>query len=104
MPADESQPVVYVRVMVNVDGLRVGEEGEVELSPRIEKMIKSGYLQIIGHVLPPAAPVEWLAPAYDGIPSPEAAPVLAAEPVANQARTRALPKVEADGPESAHSA
>ena len=94
MPANENQPVVYVRVMVNVDGLRVGEEGEVELSPRIEKMIRSGYLQIVGHVLPPAAPL-WL--------DPEPAPPVA-EPVANPGRTRALPKVESDGPESAHSA
>lgn len=97
MPADESQPVVYVRVMVNVDGLRVGEEGEVELSPRIEKMIKSGYLQIIGHVLP-AADTQWLAPApADPVPTIEAAPV------ANPTRSRAVAK-ETDGPESPHPA
>jgi hypothetical protein len=102
VPADESQPVVYVRVAVNVDGLRVGEEGEVELSPRIEKMIKSGYLQIIGHVLPPAAP-QWLPPAYDGIPSPDPAPGFVAAPVANPTRSRAVVK-ESDGPESPHPA
>lgn len=98
MPADESQPVVYVRVLVNVDGLRVGEEGEVELSPRIEKMIKSGYLQIIGHVWEPPAPSP-----FAGVPEAVTVSAEYAGPVANPTRSRA-PAKESDGPESAHPA
>lgn len=71
MPDDEALPVVEVRVMVNVDGLRRGEEGEVELTPRIQQLVRSGYMRILGHVLPGA---------------PEPAPPAT---VANPARTRA---------------
>lgn len=57
MPGDEDLPVVHVRVCVNVDSLRIGYEGEVELTPRIQRLIQSGYLQILGHVLAPPEPV-----------------------------------------------
>jgi hypothetical protein len=68
--ADEL-PTVYVRAVVNVGHLRRGDEGDVELTPTIERMVRSGYLQILGH-------------------SPAAAPSPAVEPapVANPARTR----------------
>lgn len=82
---DSAAPVVYVRVMVNVEGLRVGEEAEVELEPRIQRMIDSGYLKILGHVYSPPPP-----------PPPP--------PVANLAsptRVRAMRKDAANGAESA---
>lgn len=53
MPDDEAVPVVEVRVMVNVGALRRGDEGEVELTPEIQRLARSGYLRILGHVLPP---------------------------------------------------
>lgn len=66
--ADEL-PTVYVRAAVNVGHLRRGDEGEVELTPTIERMVRSGYLQILGHS-------SW--------PVPRQEPA----PVANPARTR----------------
>lgn len=54
---DRDLPVVRVRVARNVDNLRAGDEGDVELTPRIEKLIAGGYLVLLGHVtLPPGAP------------------------------------------------
>lgn len=90
MPGDEDQPVVFVRVMVNVEGLRVGEEAEVEVNPRIQKMIDSGYLQILGHVLPAAAAHRWAEGPYDAAPPP-------AVPLASPTRVRAIRKEAADG-------
>ena len=63
MSGDEGDlPVVYVRVVVNVDSLRRGYEGEVELTPRIQQLVKAGYLQILGHVWVPPEP----APVVEG--------------------------------------
>lgn len=82
MQSDEEAPTVSVRVMVNVDNLRRGEEGEVELTPRIQQLVRAGYVKILGHVLPVAPP----------------APVVATAPVANPTRTRAKPaRAVADG-------
>jgi hypothetical protein len=75
--------------MVNVEGLRVGEEAEVELEPRIQKMIDSGYLRILGHVYVPP-------------PSPVPVPPVAA--LASPTRVRAPRKEVADGAESPHQA
>lgn len=85
MAGDEVFPLVYVRVCVNVDSLRIGYEGEVELTPRIQQLVRSGYLKILGHV--------WVPPE----PEPVATPA-AVEPVtlASPTRTRAR-KVSADG-------
>ena len=94
MAADEELPVVRVRVTVNVDSLRRGWEGEVELTPRIQTLVRAGYLTILGHVWsPPAAPVE-----------PPTPPPMAEVPLANRSRTRAPRKVRSDGGESADSA
>ena len=81
MPDDESLPVVYVRVVVNVDSLRKGFEGEVELTPRIQRLISSGYLQILGHVWEPPGPAT-------------PAPVVT---LASPTRTRVHAEVVADG-------
>lgn len=51
-------PLVEVRVLVNVDGLRRGQVGQVELTPRIQLLADRGYLRILGHVnVVPVAPV-----------------------------------------------
>jgi len=68
---DTELPIVYVRAMVNVNHLRRGDEGEVELTPTVERLVRSGYLEILGHVLRDPQP-----------------PVAEPAPVANPARTR----------------
>ena len=84
MSGDEGDlPVVYVRVVVNVDSLRRGYEGEVELTPRIQQLVKAGYLQILGHVWGPPEPA----------PVVEVAPVVLASPT----RTRAPRRAAGDG-------
>ena len=87
MSDDESDlAVVYVRVVVNVDSLRRGYEGEVELTPRIRQLVKAGYLQILGHV--------WVLPE----PQPPAPVVeVPAVVLASPARTRAPRKAAGDG-------
>jgi hypothetical protein len=74
--------MVYVRVCVNVDSLRIGYEGDVELTPRIQKLVSAGYLQILGHVWVP--------------PEPEP-PTMAPATVASPTRTRAPRKVADNG-------
>jgi len=54
LPDDRDLPVVRVRVARNVDNLREGYEAEVELTPRIDKLIAAGYLLLLGHVTLPA--------------------------------------------------
>lgn len=78
MSGNEALPVVYVRVCVNVDSLRIGYEGEVELTPRIQKLVQSGYLQILGHV--------WVAPELAPVAAAAAAPVTLASPTRTRAR------------------
>lgn len=55
----EPGPLVRVLVVVNVDSLRRGWVGEVELDGRIELLVRRGYLRVLGHVdaVPEAAPV-----------------------------------------------
>lgn len=53
----DDYPTALVRVVVNVDNLRIGMEAEVELTPRIEGLLTSGYLRLIGHVQAPASPL-----------------------------------------------
>lgn len=36
--------------MVNVDSMRRGQIGQVELSPRIQALLDAGYLRLRGHV------------------------------------------------------
>ena len=95
MPDDDGLPVVYVRVVVNVDSLRKGFEGEVELTPRIQKLVTAGYLQILGHVWTPPEP-EPVAPV---VPAP-VEPVRLASPT----RTRVPAKKAAGDGASADSA
>lgn len=83
MLADDDHPVVLVRVTVNVDSLRRGWEGEVELTPRIQTLVRSGYLQILGHVWTPPEPAP-------DAPEPPAV-------VANPTRIRAKRKAGGDG-------
>ncbi len=44
------EPLVTVEVMVNVEGLRRGWVGQVELTPRIGLLVSRGYLRVLGHV------------------------------------------------------
>lgn len=69
----EAEPLVEVEVLVNVEGLRRGWRGQVELSPRIEMLVGRGYLRITGHAdaSPVALPV---APGPTPISVPESAP------------------------------
>ncbi len=85
MSGDEGLPVVYVRVAVNVNSLRRGEEGEVELTPTIQQLINAGYLQIIGHV--------WVPPGPEPVAPVEVMPVTLASPT----RTRVPKKAASDG-------
>lgn len=78
-------PTARVRVLVNVDSLRIGMEGEVELTPRIQSLLASGYLRLVGHVMRPVAPP--LAPV------PE--PLAVADPAAPPAPTKAPRKKKA---------
>ncbi len=91
MLPEDDEPVVRVRVLVNVESLRKGWEGEVELSPRIQRFVDSGYLQIIGHVWEPLA---------EPVPHPHASR-LETVTVANPARSRAPIREASDGAESA---
>lgn len=83
MPGDDDLPVVYVRVGVNVDSLRRGFEGEVELTPRIQQLISAGYLQILGHVWVP--------------PEPEVVTPTAPVTLASPTRTRISTEAVGDG-------
>ena len=85
MPDDDGLPVVYVRVVVNVDSLRKGFEGEVELTPRIQRLVTAGYLQILGHVWVPPEP----APTAPVAPEPAT--------LASPTRTRVSKKAAGDG-------
>jgi hypothetical protein len=61
--------VVIVRATVNVDSLRAGDEGEVELTPRIQALVDRGYLAILGHV-----PQDQVQPEqFEAAPQPPAA-------------------------------
>jgi hypothetical protein len=90
---DERPPVVLVRVEVNVDSMRRGDEREVELTPRTRKMISAGYLRILGHVsLPPV-----LAPA---VPAPPPEPIKLASPRRTRVAAKAQEGGDGDGPAS----
>lgn len=70
-PDDADLPVVRVRVARNVDNLRQGDEGDVELTPRIDKLIAGGYLLLLGHVtLEPTATPLPPEPLADDTPAP----------------------------------
>jgi len=74
----DDYPVALVRVVVNVDNLRRGMEAEVELTPRINSLLASGYLQLIGHVRAPApAP----APAVPPVAAFTLTPIPPIEPI-----------------------
>lgn len=92
MDGDEGLPVVYVRVRVNVDSLRIGYEGEVELTPRIQKLVSAGYLQILGHV--------WVPPEPEPVIPAVTTPVTVASPT----RTRVPRKAAGSGAASADQA
>jgi len=88
------EPLVRVEVMVNVDSMRRGQVGEVELTPRIQSLASRGYLKIHGHVN--AAAVEVL-PVAPEAPEPAALP----ETPARRSRpSRAKPKPTATPPEA----
>jgi len=57
--------------MVNIDSMRRGQVGQVELSPRIQALIDRGYLKLLGHVHVPAVEVLPVAPEA---PEPSAPP------------------------------
>lgn len=91
----EPGPLVRVLVMVNVDSLRRGWTGEVELDGRIELLVRRGYLRVLGHV--------------DVVPEPAPAVLVAEPPIdtpqvvqaPRRARKMAERPKEADGGDSA---
>lgn len=88
MPDDEGLPVVYVRVCVNVDNLRIGYEGDVELTPRIQKLVNAGYIQILGHV--------WVPPEPEPVAAAPVEPVALASPTRTRVRKAARDGAGAD--------
>lgn len=92
---DDDYPVALVRATVNVDSLRAGMEAEVELTPRINSLLASGYLKLIGHVRMPT-PSTPPAAAFAPTPIPPIAPIAAGDDPAPPPRTRPARKRAAD--------
>lgn len=92
------EPLVQVEVLVNVEGLRRGWVGQVELTPRIEMLADRGYLRILGHVnTAPVAPPAVLEP-----PAPiELPPAAPKRSRAKRDATTTLPEAD-DGDSSRH--
>lgn len=66
--------------MVNVDSMRRGQVGRVELTPRIQSLVDRGYLKIRGHVDVPAVEVFPEALEAPETPVPTETPVRRARP------------------------
>jgi hypothetical protein len=47
---DNDHPLVHIRVAVNVNSMRRGQELRVPLTEHIEGLSLAGYIQILGHV------------------------------------------------------
>jgi hypothetical protein len=79
-------------VTSNVDSMRRGQELQTPLTERIEALSLAGYLQILGHVGPVAAP--WVEPE----PAPPwAEPEPEPAPAARLKRSRRKPAEVSDG-------
>lgn len=91
----DNDPLVEIKVLVNVDSMRRGQVGQVELTPRIQGLVNRGYLQILGHVHTPEAEVFPVAPE---LPEPVAlveAPAKRSRP--SRAKRDPLPTPSEDG-------
>lgn len=66
--------------MVNVDSMRRGQVGRVELTSRIQSLADRGYLKIRGHVDVPAVKVPPVAPEAPETPTPTETPVRRSRP------------------------
>jgi hypothetical protein len=74
------EPLVEVEVMVNVDSMRRGQVGRVELTPRIQSLADRGYLKIRGHVATPAIEVFSAPPEAPETHAPVEAPARRSRP------------------------
>lgn len=88
------EPLVEVEVVVNVDSMRRGQVGQVELSPRIQALIDRGYLKLLGHVHVPAVEVFPVALEAPEPPTPTKTPAKRVRP------SRAKPDATAIPPEA----
>jgi hypothetical protein len=69
---DNENPLVHIRVAVNVNSMRRGQELRVPLTEHIEALSMAGYVRILGHVDPPVQSP----PAPPSEPEAEVAPAL----------------------------
>lgn len=105
----DKELLVDVEVMVNVDSMRRGQVGQVELSPRIQALVDRGYLKILGHAAPaPEAPPSSvkLSPLATGeaeSPAPTEAPAVRTRP-SRAKRTVPTATPEVSGGDSASDA
>jgi hypothetical protein len=70
--SDNDHPLVHIRVTVNVNSMRRGQELRLPLTERIEGLSLAGYIQILGHVHPPVQAVA--TPPIGVVASPVAEP------------------------------
>jgi hypothetical protein len=96
---DNENPLVHVRVAVNVNSMRRGQELRLPLTEHVEALAMAGYVRILGHVDPPtqAAPASPPAPEPEPVP---ASPVAVAGGPIKPRRTRPKAVVKDDGGES----
>lgn len=93
----DDEPLVRVQVMVNFDGLRKGQVGEVELNGRIQMLAGRGYLKILGHVAVPAIEVPPVAPGAPEPPAPTETPAKRSRPSRAKTKATATPQENSDG-------
>lgn len=83
--------------MVNFDSLRKGQTGEVELSGRIEMLIRRGYLKLLGHVDVPAVEVPSVVPEAPEPAAPTETPAKRSRPSRAKTKATATPEESSDG-------
>ena len=93
----EKEPLVEIQVMVNVDSMRRGQVGEVELSARIQSLVDRGYLRILGHV-----EVPFVAPEPLAQPTPPEPPARRSRPSRAKTKPSETPPEDADGDRSGY--
>jgi hypothetical protein len=86
--SDNDHPLVHIRVTVNVNSMRRGQELQVPLTEHIEGLSLAGYIQILGHVHPP---VQAAAEPPPGVAASAVAELIEPEP-AEAVPTPAKPK------------
>jgi len=93
----DNEPLVHIRVTVNVNSMRRGQEFQVPLTERIEGLSLAGYIQILGHVHPPAQAI--VEPPPEVVPPPLAEPVEVAPLLVKPKRIRSKVVVDDGGSE-----